>query len=562
MHARRPERAPVDAADAAGREHPDPALRAPRSSSPRRSCRPSRRTRSPRRGWAARPCAPTRGRRRELLELVARQAHEQPALVERDRRRHGAARSGSPASDAVATSTLCGYASPWLMSVDSRATTGIARRERVGDLGGDGEAVGRDHGTEGTRGPARAPAADGTRSARSTLTHGSPYPALAPHPPPARAPTLRDQVVLEEHDVAAGRLVRGRLPADGRRGRATSPTCGWSRSTAAQPRRLTNGASPRQAAPRLARTATASRSRARSEGHDDPVLMLLDLAGGEPAVPRARRAVRRASSPGRPTAAASRSPRRPARRAVPRRRRSRRTASRRAPRHITTIDYRWDEEDYLDRRAQLFVVAAHEGARRAPADRRSTGGVAGIAWRPDGRAIAFVADPRPDADRSRGPSIWGSPPAGGAGGRRPRAARDPRARRPGQPDPAFSPRRPLARGRRRRRPGRSSTTCAPTLFVGPADGVGRRAVALAPDLDRPIGHWTDTRPDRLDGRRAGRARPGSMRGGRRARDGPRADAPVALPRRPDDGPADRRAATRLASGGRHVAVARGRRRRA
>ena len=29
------------------------------------------------------------------------------------------------ASDAVATSTLCGYASPWLMSVDSRATTGM-----------------------------------------------------------------------------------------------------------------------------------------------------------------------------------------------------------------------------------------------------------------------------------------------------------------------------------------------------------------------------------------------------------------------------------------------------
>ena len=29
------------------------------------------------------------------------------------------------ASDAVATSTLCGYASPWLMSVDSSATTGM-----------------------------------------------------------------------------------------------------------------------------------------------------------------------------------------------------------------------------------------------------------------------------------------------------------------------------------------------------------------------------------------------------------------------------------------------------
>ena len=32
------------------------------------------------------------------------------------------------ASDAVATSTFCGYGSPWLMSVDSRATTGVPSR--------------------------------------------------------------------------------------------------------------------------------------------------------------------------------------------------------------------------------------------------------------------------------------------------------------------------------------------------------------------------------------------------------------------------------------------------
>ena len=29
------------------------------------------------------------------------------------------------ASEAVATSTFCGYGRPWLMSVDSRATTGV-----------------------------------------------------------------------------------------------------------------------------------------------------------------------------------------------------------------------------------------------------------------------------------------------------------------------------------------------------------------------------------------------------------------------------------------------------
>ena len=32
---------------------------------------------------------------------------------------------------------------------------------------------------------------------------------------------------------------------------------------------------------------------------------------------------------------------------------------------------------------------------------------------------------------------------------------------------------------------------APTLFVGPADG-SAPAVALAPDLDRPVGNWADT----------------------------------------------------------------------
>ena len=32
------------------------------------------------------------------------------------------------ASEPVATSTFCGYGSPWLISVDSRATTGVPSR--------------------------------------------------------------------------------------------------------------------------------------------------------------------------------------------------------------------------------------------------------------------------------------------------------------------------------------------------------------------------------------------------------------------------------------------------
>ena len=67
--------------------------------------------------------------------------------AERDRRRTAPAAARPPRG--VATSTFCGYGSPWLMRVDSRATTGVPRRQ-VGDLGGDGQAVGGIL-TEGTR---------------------------------------------------------------------------------------------------------------------------------------------------------------------------------------------------------------------------------------------------------------------------------------------------------------------------------------------------------------------------------------------------------------------------
>ena len=187
-------------------------------------------------------------------------------------------------------------------------------------------------------------------------------------------------------------------------------------------------------------------------------------------------------------------------------------------RRITTLDYRYDEEGYLDRRSQVHVVAAKAGAK----PRRLThvpGGVSGIAWRPDGRAIAYVADPRDDADLHPRTSIWAVTPDGGGGvgpggdfdgtGEILALAGPVRA-------PAYSP-----DGRWIAGIGVDDADhfddLSPTLFVGPSDG-SSPAVPLAPDLDRPVGNWADTDLTgwMLDGRPVprGTARPPSSRSSR------------------------------------------------
>jgi len=301
-------------------------------------------------------------------------------------------------------------------------------------------------------------------------------------PPEPR--TLRDQVVLEEHDVAADGsfAVVSRRTVDGERYVSDLwlvPLDGG------EPRRLTNGAS-RDKRPRVSPHGDRIAFTRKVEGSDDPVLMLLDLAGGEPAVlalgdlspgelawsPDSRTlAFTAETGPERflvgPKPKAGEQPR---------------------ARHVTTIDYRWDEEDYLDRRSQLFVVAAHEGARARQLT-TIAGGVAGIAWRPDSRAIAFVADPRPDADRTPRTSIWEVAAARGAGavGREPReilALRGPVIR------PVYSRDCVLIAGVGVDDPD-FFDDLSPTLYVGRADE-SAPAVALAPDLDRPVGQWADT----------------------------------------------------------------------
>ena len=157
--------------------------RGPRSSSPTRSWPPSRRRRGPRRGsggrpserepacavasaWSAASSRPTRSR----PSWIATVAGIAPA-------------SRTAASDAVATSRFCGYGRPWLISVDSRATTGRpsaqgGRRPRALTV----EAVG-DHQPSGELGtrrrqlPCRGPV---TRQRRAPERAGSRLPAAEP----------------------------------------------------------------------------------------------------------------------------------------------------------------------------------------------------------------------------------------------------------------------------------------------------------------------------------------------------------------------------------------------
>jgi len=156
-------------------------------------------------------------------------------------------------------------------------------------------------------------------------------------------------------------------------------------------------------------------------------------------------------------------------------------------RHVTDLDWRYDEAGYLDRRSQLHVVAATGGG--TPRQLTAVeGGVSGIAWRPDARAIAFVADPREDAHRHPRTSIWVVPFDGRRTGARPEP-REILALAGPVHGPVFSP-----DGRWIAGVGVDDADhfddLVPGLFVGPADG-SRPAVALAPDLDRPIGNKAD-----------------------------------------------------------------------
>ncbi|HEY6013808.1 MAG TPA: alpha/beta fold hydrolase, partial [Candidatus Limnocylindrales bacterium] len=152
-------------------------------------------------------------------------------------------------------------------------------------------------------------------------------------------------------------------------------------------------------------------------------------------------------------------------------------------RRITRADWRWDGSGHVDRWSHLFVVDARAGAR----PRQVTSGdwgVADLCWAPDGRTVAFTADPGPDADTHPRPGI---------------RAVDVDGTEPPRPvlvpagfanHAAFSPdghwlaaigvldAEPL-------------DDVSPGILLAPADG-SAHPWALAPELDRPIGNWADT----------------------------------------------------------------------
>ena len=120
-----PQRPPMHAADAARREHPDPGRVTRRSSWPTRSSPPSHPRPGPPPATAGRPCARTRPAR----SPGPRGRPPPGPTSSRPSRTATVAGTAPPvrtaASDAGATSRFCGYGRPWLMSVDSRATTGV-----------------------------------------------------------------------------------------------------------------------------------------------------------------------------------------------------------------------------------------------------------------------------------------------------------------------------------------------------------------------------------------------------------------------------------------------------
>ncbi len=166
-------------------------------------------------------------------------------------------------------------------------------------------------------------------------------------------------------------------------------------------------------------------------------------------------------------------------------------------RHITRTDWRWDGEGHRDRWSHLFVVDWGDGRPRQVTS--GDWGVSDIAWHPDGRSIAFTADRGPDADLHPRTTIWAVDVDGtakrGKGAGRGHSAATPEPREilaaPGWANhPAWSP-----DGRWIAAIGvldpEHLDDLMPDILVGPADG-SSPPHALDPELDRPIGNWTDT----------------------------------------------------------------------
>ncbi len=155
-------------------------------------------------------------------------------------------------------------------------------------------------------------------------------------------------------------------------------------------------------------------------------------------------------------------------------------------RRILRADWRADGVGHRDRWDQVWTVARRPGARARQLTEHEAD-ASGVAWSPDGRWIAYAADPRPDADIHPRRSIWAVPADGGD-------AREAIRLAGYAGSPAYSP------------DGRWLACVGvdvadplddeqPGLHVAPARPAGAGpapAVTLAPDLDLPVGAWNDT----------------------------------------------------------------------
>ena len=425
------------------------------------------------------------------------------------------------------------------MRVDSRATTGRPAGQRVGDLGGDVEA-----GAEG--GEARDRRAWRQRSAaRSGPSRAGPpadYPARmarpissrGPDPPPGRPRGARPPPRRER---------RGRRPAlRPRRDLPLAPAARPVRRPAGRPRRR----------PRAAH-------RRRRPRHEPSRLARRPPRGLPPLVPRRAGPPDRRDGPGprrrravgpvgagarrlrdrlvarRPADGVRRPPRRRAASSSGRRRRAASSppAGSRGP---TGAGTRWATATAGTRSGSGRSARARSPRQltRDEADAKS------IAWAPDGRSIAFVADPAPGRRPPAAPVDLGRARRAAARRARPSASPGTPAPRPSRPTGAGSPASASTSPTR-------STTRSRASSWRPFDPDRGRPVARGRRWPRtstcPIGAWNDTD---LNGWMAS-SRPGPCWDGAGRARGPRERRPAASSRgasrstrRPAARPAPRR----------------------
>ena len=85
----------------------------------------------------------------------------------------------------------------------------------------------------------------------------------------------------------------------------------------------------------------------------------------------------------------------------------------RRPRRITDVGYRYDDQGWIhDRTSHVYLVAA-DGSGEPEALTDGTAKHGGVAWRPDGDAVAFISARHDRAWFDSGDQVWEVPVAGG-----------------------------------------------------------------------------------------------------------------------------------------------------